>query len=129
LIVIAELCSLPQPRSDLSARLNLTREEGEKWIVNLIRDTRLEGKIDLNANMLHITRPFNPPSQAILAITRDIAESANTMNWAMQSSAGTGGNGGGQGGGGGKGGRGGAQGGRGGRKEGEQQQQQAVEAK
>lgn len=74
--------------SDLSARLNLTREEGEKWIVNLIRDTRLEGKIDLNANMLHITRPFNPPSQSILAITRDIAESANTMNWAMGPSAG-----------------------------------------
>lgn len=75
--------------------------------------------------MLHITRPFNPPSQSILAITRDIAESAQTMNWAMQSSAGNGGNG--QQGG--KGGRGGASGGnRGGRKEGEQQQP-AIEAK
>lgn len=82
-------CLSPVFRSDLSARLNLTREEGEKWIVNLIRDTRLEGKIDLNANMLHITRPFNPPSQSILAITRDIAESANTMNWAMGPSAGS----------------------------------------
>ena len=86
--------------SDLSARLNLTREEGEKWIVTLIRDTRLEGKIDLNAvrllslrffltstrqahspfssfatqNMLHITRPYasQPPSQSILTTTRDL---------------------------------------------------------
>jgi translation initiation factor 3 subunit E len=34
---------------DLSARLNLSPEEGEKWIVNLIRDTRMaaDAKIDL----------------------------------------------------------------------------------
>jgi hypothetical protein len=36
-------------RSDLSERLNLSRDEGEKWIVNLIRETRMGGdaKIDL----------------------------------------------------------------------------------
>jgi hypothetical protein len=35
--------------SDLSERLNLSRDEGEKWIVNLIRETRMgaEAKIDL----------------------------------------------------------------------------------
>jgi translation initiation factor 3 subunit E len=35
--------------SDLSARLNLSQEEGEKWIVNLIRDMRMgaDAKIDL----------------------------------------------------------------------------------
>jgi translation initiation factor 3 subunit E len=35
--------------SDLSTRLNLSPEEGEKWIVNLIRDTRMgaDAKIDL----------------------------------------------------------------------------------
>lgn len=35
--------------SDLSERLNLTRDEGEKWIVNLIRETKMgsEAKIDL----------------------------------------------------------------------------------
>ncbi len=34
---------------DLSDRLNLTRAEGEKWIVNLIRETRMgaDAKIDL----------------------------------------------------------------------------------
>ena len=35
--------------SDLSTRLNLSQEEGEKWIVNLIRDMRMgaDAKIDL----------------------------------------------------------------------------------
>lgn len=35
--------------SDLSERLNLSRDEGEKWIVNLIRDTRMgaDARIDL----------------------------------------------------------------------------------
>lgn len=34
---------------DLSERLNLTKDEGEKWIVNLIRETRMgaDAKIDL----------------------------------------------------------------------------------
>jgi len=31
---------------DLSQRLNLSQDEGEKWIVNLIRDTRVDAKID-----------------------------------------------------------------------------------
>jgi translation initiation factor 3 subunit E len=30
----------------MSQRLNLSQEEGEKWIVNLIRDTRVDAKID-----------------------------------------------------------------------------------
>lgn len=31
---------------DLAQRLNLSQDEGEKWIVNLIRDTRVDAKID-----------------------------------------------------------------------------------
>lgn len=31
---------------EMSQRLNLSEEEGEKWIVNLIRDTRVDAKID-----------------------------------------------------------------------------------
>lgn len=51
------------PKSDLSARLNLTPEEGEKWIVNLIRDTRMaaDAKIDLEKASFHspfYTDPF-----------------------------------------------------------------------
>ena len=48
-------CFLPPPDlpglvfRDLSDRLNLSRDEGEKWIVNLIRETRMgaDAKIDL----------------------------------------------------------------------------------
>jgi hypothetical protein len=31
---------------DLSKRLNLSPEDGEKWIVTLIRETRSDAKID-----------------------------------------------------------------------------------
>jgi hypothetical protein len=40
---------------DLSERLNLSREDGEKWIVNLIRDTRMgaDARIDLEKVCIH----------------------------------------------------------------------------
>lgn len=40
---------IDHPIRDLSERLNLSREDGEKWIVNLIRDTRMgaDARIDL----------------------------------------------------------------------------------
>ena len=43
------LLTQPHPYSDLSERLNLSRDEGEKWLVNLIRETRMgsDAKIDL----------------------------------------------------------------------------------
>ena len=39
---------------DLSRRLNLSPEEGEKWIVSLIRDNRSDAKIDFN-KVTHIS--------------------------------------------------------------------------
>jgi hypothetical protein len=47
---------------DLSDRLNLSRDEGEKWIVNLIRETRMgaDAKIDLEkVFVLPFHSPFN----------------------------------------------------------------------
>jgi hypothetical protein len=48
-VVIASVAYLDQHTRDLSERLNLSREDGEKWIVNLIRDTRMgaDARIDL----------------------------------------------------------------------------------
>lgn len=45
-MALIQLC-----RSDFSKRLNLSSEDGEKWIVNLARDSRLgiDAKIDLQA--------------------------------------------------------------------------------
>ena len=31
---------------ELSDRLGMSREEGERWIVDLVRDARLDAKID-----------------------------------------------------------------------------------
>ena len=42
---------------DLSRRLGLEMEEGEKWIVNLIRDTRMDGKIDFKEGTVLMNHP------------------------------------------------------------------------
>ncbi|WVF67736.1 eukaryotic translation initiation factor 3 subunit E [Kwoniella sp. CBS 6097] len=74
----------------LSKTLNLSNEEGEKWIVNLIRDSRMgvEAKIDLKENMLHITRPHATPTATLIETTRGLAFRSQAIQFAMQSSAG-----------------------------------------
>ncbi|KAI5989640.1 eIF3 subunit 6 N terminal domain-containing protein [Pisolithus orientalis] len=56
---------------DLSERLNLSRDEGEKWIVNLIRETRMgaEAKIDLEKNVIEIHRTALPVYQTVIEKT------------------------------------------------------------
>ncbi|KAK7062573.1 eukaryotic translation initiation factor 3 subunit E [Paramarasmius palmivorus] len=60
---------------DLSDRLNLPRDEGEKWIVNLIRETRMgqDAKIDLEKNLIQISRPPQPIYQSVIEKTRGLA--------------------------------------------------------
>ncbi|KAE8542779.1 eukaryotic translation initiation factor 3 subunit E [Cryptococcus gattii VGV] len=74
----------------LSKTLNLSNEEGEKWIVNLIRDSRMgvEAKIDLKENMLHITRPHATPTATLIETTRGLAFRSQAIQFAMQSSVG-----------------------------------------
>lgn len=45
---------------DMTQTLNLNQEEGEKWIVNLIRDTRVDAKIDFEEvrYVIIITRAY-----------------------------------------------------------------------
>ncbi|KAF8877520.1 eukaryotic translation initiation factor 3 subunit 6 [Infundibulicybe gibba] len=61
--------------ADLSERLNLSPEEGEKWIVNLIRETRMgaDAKIDLEKNVIEINRPPLPIYQTVIEKTRGLA--------------------------------------------------------
>ncbi|KAG6900074.1 hypothetical protein C0993_003424 [Termitomyces sp. T159_Od127] len=61
--------------ADLSKRLNLSHDEGEKWIVNLIRETRMgaDAKIDLEKNVIEINRPPLPVYQTIIEKTRGLA--------------------------------------------------------
>ncbi|KIL57201.1 hypothetical protein M378DRAFT_16396 [Amanita muscaria Koide BX008] len=57
---------------DLSERLNSTRDEGEKWIVNLIRETHMgaDVKIDLEKNVIEINRPPQLVYQSVTDKTR-----------------------------------------------------------
>ncbi|EJT98808.1 eukaryotic translation initiation factor 3 subunit 6 [Dacryopinax primogenitus] len=72
--------------ADLSARLNLSREEGEKWIVNLIRDTRMgaDAKIDLSRNIIVIEKPFPPVYQSVIERTRGLSFRTQALGVAMQ---------------------------------------------
>ncbi|TBU51218.1 eukaryotic translation initiation factor 3 subunit 6 [Dichomitus squalens] len=70
---------------DLSERLNLSRDEGEKWIVNLIRETRMgaDAKIDLEKNVIEIHRPPLPIYQSIIEKTRGLAFRTQALGAAM----------------------------------------------
>lgn len=62
--------------SDLSERLNLSKDEGEKWIVNLIRETRMgaDAKIDLekvSASLFSSLLLILTPSGTIIECDRD----------------------------------------------------------
>lgn len=70
---------------DLSDRLNLSRDEGEKWIVNLIRETRMgaDAKIDLEKNVIEINRPPQPIYQTVIEKTRGLAFRSQALGAAM----------------------------------------------
>ncbi|KAI5361185.1 putative proteasome component (PCI) domain, eukaryotic translation initiation factor 3 subunit E [Septoria linicola] len=55
---------------DLSTRLGLGQEEGEKWIVNLIRDTRVDAKIDYKAGTVIMNHPPVSVYQQVIERTK-----------------------------------------------------------
>ncbi|MCJ1468903.1 eukaryotic translation initiation factor 3 subunit E [Pseudocyphellaria aurata] len=55
---------------DLSARLGLNQDEGEKWIVNLIRDTRMDGKLDYQEGTVLMNHPANSVYQQVIERTK-----------------------------------------------------------
>ncbi|TDL17852.1 eukaryotic translation initiation factor 3, subunit 6 [Rickenella mellea] len=72
--------------ADLSDRLNLSRDEGEKWIVNLIRETRMgaDAKIDLEKNVIEINRPPLPMYQTVIEKTRGLAFRTQALGAAIE---------------------------------------------
>ncbi|KXN82040.1 Eukaryotic translation initiation factor 3 subunit E [Leucoagaricus sp. SymC.cos] len=70
---------------DLSERLNLSPDEGEKWVVNLIRETRMgaDAKIDLEKNIIEINRPALPVYQSVIEKTRGLALRTQALGAAM----------------------------------------------
>ncbi|KAK5107224.1 eukaryotic translation initiation factor 3 subunit E [Meristemomyces frigidus] len=55
---------------DLSTRLGLSSDEGEKWIVNLIRDTRVDAKIDYQAGTVIMNHPPMSVYQQVIERTK-----------------------------------------------------------
>ncbi|CAA7271298.1 unnamed protein product [Cyclocybe aegerita] len=70
----------------LAERLNLSPDEGEKWIVNLIRETRMPGadaRIDLEKNVIEINRPPLPVYQTVIEKTRQLAVRTQALGVAI----------------------------------------------
>ncbi|KAJ4289916.1 eukaryotic translation initiation factor 3 subunit E [Collariella sp. IMI 366227] len=55
---------------DLSARLGLNADAAEKWIVNLIRDTRLDAKIDYQEGTVVMNHPPSSVYQQVIEKTK-----------------------------------------------------------
>lgn len=55
---------------DLAKRLNLSQDEGEKWIVNLIRDTRVDAKIDYKEGTVVMNHPPQSVYQQVIERTK-----------------------------------------------------------
>ncbi|KAL1962084.1 hypothetical protein VTN77DRAFT_612 [Rasamsonia byssochlamydoides] len=55
---------------DLSTRLGLNQDEGEKWIVNLIRDTRVDAKIDYKEGTVIMNHPPQSVYQQVIEKTK-----------------------------------------------------------
>ncbi|KAK3938985.1 eukaryotic translation initiation factor 3 subunit E [Diplogelasinospora grovesii] len=55
---------------DLSARLGLNADDAEKWIVNLIRDTRLDAKIDYKEGTVVMNHPPSSVYQQVIERTK-----------------------------------------------------------
>ncbi|KAI8372691.1 eIF3 subunit 6 N terminal domain-containing protein [Radiomyces spectabilis] len=58
---------------DMSKILNLDQEQGEKWIVNLIRDTRVDAKIDFEKNTVNMNTPVTSVYQQVIERTKGLS--------------------------------------------------------
>jgi translation initiation factor 3 subunit E len=67
--VVSYMLTIARSR-DLSTRLGLSQDEGEKWIVNLIRDTRVDAKIDYQAGTVVMNHPPQSVYQQVIERTK-----------------------------------------------------------
>lgn len=69
--------------TDLSKRLNLSPEDGEKWIVNLIRESNVDAKIDLKERMVYMNQPPQAMYNDVIEKTRGYVFRTSAMGQAM----------------------------------------------
>lgn len=63
----------------LSNYLNLSEEEGEKWIAKLIRDTRMNAKIDESEGTVIMNHPISTVYQDVIEQTKGLSFRANQV--------------------------------------------------
>lgn len=63
--------------AELSARLNLSPEQGEKWIANLIKDTRMDAKIDESNDTVIMNHPVTSVYQQVIEKTKGLTFRSN----------------------------------------------------
>jgi translation initiation factor 3 subunit E len=68
---------------DLSARLGLNADDAEKWIVNLIRDTRLDAKIDYKEGTVVMNHPPSSVYQQVIERTKGAFFRTQVLNAAV----------------------------------------------
>ncbi|KAI9892642.1 MAG: eukaryotic translation initiation factor 3 subunit E [Vezdaea aestivalis] len=71
---------------DLSTRLGLSEDEGEKWIVNLIRDTRVDAKIDYKEGTVVMNHPPSSVYQQVIERTKGSFFRTQVLNSAVAKS-------------------------------------------
>ena len=72
---------------DLASRLNLSQDEGEKWIVNLIRDTRVDAKIDYEEGTVVMNHPPQSVYQQVIEKTKGAFFKTQYINAAFTTKA------------------------------------------
>ncbi|CAG8613299.1 eIF3 subunit 6 N terminal domain-containing protein [Gigaspora rosea] len=68
----------------LSQTLNLGQEEGEKWIVNLIRDTRVDAKIDFKENTVIMNQNHTSIYQQVIERTKGLSFRSQVLSSAIE---------------------------------------------
>jgi translation initiation factor 3 subunit E len=80
--LISELYCRIHQRIDvaqLSARLNMTTEQGEKWIADLIQDTRMDAKIDESEGTVIMNHPVPSVYQQVIEKTKGLTFRSNQV--------------------------------------------------
>ncbi|KAA8910200.1 hypothetical protein TRICI_004218 [Trichomonascus ciferrii] len=80
--LISELYCRIHQRIDvaqLSARLNLSQEQGEKWIANLIQDTKMDAKIDEREGTVIMNHPVTSVYQQVIEKTKGLTFRSNQV--------------------------------------------------
>lgn len=65
--------------NDFSKSLNLSREEGEKWIANLIKETKMDAKINEAEGSVILNHPHNSVYQQVIEKTKGLSFKANQI--------------------------------------------------